>query len=77
MKHLYFWDKCLETFLAVRTGKMCCWHLLLGRRAEAKDGSVAQSCLTLATPWTRACQASLWDFPGKNTAVGCHFPSPG
>ena len=27
-----------------------------------------------ATPWTVACQAPLsWDFPGKNTGVGCHF----
>ena len=28
----------------------------------------------LATPWTAAYQAPLsWDFPGKNTGVGCHF----
>ena len=28
-----------------------------------------------ATPWAVACQAPLcsWDFPGKNTGVGCHF----
>ena len=27
-----------------------------------------------ATPWTVACQASLsWNFPGKNTGLGCHF----
>ena len=29
------------------------------------------------TPWTAARQApiqkSYWDFPGKNTGVGCHF----
>ena len=26
------------------------------------------------TPWIVACQAPLsWDFPGKNTGVGCHF----
>ena len=26
------------------------------------------------TPWIVACQAHLsWDFPGKNTGVGCHF----
>ena len=35
-----------------------------------KSLSLAQ---LLATPWTAACQASLWDFPGKNTGVGCHF----
>ena len=26
-----------------------------------------------ATPWTVACQAPLWDSPGQNTGVGCHF----
>ena len=27
-----------------------------------------------ATPWTEACQAPHpWDFPGKNTGVGCRF----
>ena len=31
-----------------------------------------------ATPWTVAYQAlPPWDFPGKNTGMGCHFPSPG
>ena len=36
-----------------------------------------------ATPWTVASQALLWDFPGKNSAVGCHglrqgiFPTQG
>ena len=26
-------------------------------------------------PWTVACQDLwMWDFPGKNTGVGCHFP---
>ena len=27
----------------------------------------------LVTPWAVACQACLWNFPGKNTGVGCHF----
>ena len=41
---------------------------------------VTQSCLTLCDPMgcslmdRRLCP---WDFPGKNTGVGCHFPSPG
>ena len=26
-----------------------------------------------ATSWTVAYQAPPWDFPGKNTGVGCHF----
>ena len=38
-------------------------------------GLLAKSSLTLATPWTIACQAPLcpWDSPGKHTEVGCHF----
>jgi len=29
---------------------------------------------SLASPWTVACQLlSSWNFPGKNTGVGCHF----
>ena len=24
------------------------------------------------TPWTVACQAPLWDSPGKNTGLGCY-----
>ena len=33
---------------------------------------VAKSCLTLATPWTVACQAPFpWDSPGRTTGVGC------
>ena len=32
------------------------------------------SCVRLfATPWTVACQAPLWDSPGINTGMGCHF----
>ena len=31
----------------------------------------AQSCLTLCNPMDR--RAPLWNFPGKNTGVGCHF----
>ena len=32
------------------------------------------SCVWLCgTPWTVACQTPLWDLPGKNTGVGCHF----
>ena len=31
-----------------------------------------------ATPWTVAHQAlHLWNFPGKSTGVGCHFPLQG
>ena len=36
--------------------------------------SVAQLCQTLCDPWTVAARLLCpWDFPGKNTGVGCHF----
>ena len=43
--------------------------------------SVTQSCLTLCNPMD--CRLCPWNFPGKNTGVGCHsllqgiFPSQG
>ena len=38
------------------------------------ESEVAQSCPTLATPWTAVHQAPRHrDSPGKNTGVGCHF----
>ena len=51
------------------TGVGC--HFLLQCRKVKSEIEVAQSCSTLATPWTAAHQAS-WDFPGKSTGVGCH-----
>ena len=38
-------------------------------------GSAAQSHTTLTTPRTIKPTRTLcpWDFPGKNTRVGCHF----
>jgi len=34
-----------------------------------------QSCLTLCDPIDGSPPGSrLWDSPGKNTGVGCHFP---
>ena len=42
------------------------------------------SCVQFfVTPWTVAYQAPLWEYPDKNTGVGCHFllqgifPTPG
>ena len=41
-------------------------------------GSVAMSCLTLATPWTEACQAPLsMGFSRQEYWSGLSFPSPG
>ena len=39
---------------------------------------VVKSCLTPMTPWTKPARLlCLWDFPGKNTGVGCHSFSKG
>ena len=39
-----------------------------------RECSVAQLCPTLCHPWAVATRLLCsWDFPGKNTGVGCHF----
>ena len=53
------------------TGVGC--HFLFQCMKVKSESKVAQSCPTLATPWT----AAHWllrprDFPGKSTGVGCH-----
>ena len=42
-------------------------------------GLVAQSCLTLCDPMHYGVLRllCLWDSPGKNSGVGCHFLFPG
>ena len=35
--------------------------------------SVTQSCPTLCDPMKPARLLCLWNFPGKNAGVGCHF----
>ena len=38
---------------------------------------VTQSCLTLETPWTAACQATLsMEYPGKESWNGFFLESP-
>ena len=50
------------------------WHLASSDKTHGGGGLVAKLCLTLVTTWTVANQAPLpWNFPGKNTGVGCHF----
>ena len=54
-------------------------HLLLGKMSLCLEfrsfGRLdPKLCLTLETPWTVAHHAPCpWDFPDKNTGVGCHF----
>ena len=49
-------------------------HFLLQCMEVKSESEVAQSCRTLATPWTAAFRLPRpWDSPGKNTGVGCHL----
>ena len=58
------------------------WWSLQGLTALSSGGLVSQSCLTLATPWSIACQALL-SIPGSSVhgifqarilpGMGCHF----
>ena len=44
---------------------------------KKKKVLVTQSCLTLSTPWTLACQALLsMEFPRQEYWIGLPFPSP-
>ena len=45
------------------------------KKQRKKESEVAQSCPTLCDPKDCSLLGFLhqWDFPGKNTGVGCHF----
>ena len=50
----------------------------IGSYLEGGGGLVAQSCPTLATPWTVACQAPLsMGFPRQEYWSELPFPPPG
>ena len=52
-----------------------CPHLLWGDHPQLLLFRCYAMSDSSATPWTTALQDLLcpWDFPGKNTGVGCHF----
>ena len=54
-------------------------HLLMDTRRWSLDfrhACVLSHVWLFETLWTVECQTPLWwDFPGKNTGVGCHFLS--
>ena len=83
--------KLCETQNNVLESKSCCWLLsaftfpFIKVTATGVMWVHAKSLQSSPAPtlWTRACQASLWNSPGKNTGVGCHgflqgiFPTQG
>ena len=40
---------------------------------DKKESEIAQLCPTLCNPMEPARLLHPWDFPGKNTEVGCYF----
>jgi len=51
--------------------------LHIGKKERKKQSEVAQSCASLCDPVEWVSPTRLlrpWDFPGKSTGVGCHFP---
>ena len=66
----------LHVFIFMNTGHIRLFWLVKGRGFMIRCTGVCMFgwVWLFATPWTIARQASLpWDFPGKNTGVGCHF----
>ena len=66
----------LSCFSHVQLGGKLCQEL------GAEEGTVCELSLSVvsnsATPWTVAYRVlGPWNFPSKNTGVGCQFPSPG
>ena len=68
-----------------RRMNLLCWLVVLGKDFVFNPSTttvlpVSQCACMLSrvqlfeTPWTVVCQTPRpWDFPGKNTGVGCHF----
>ena len=47
---------------------------------NSSKGFLLSSCSVVfdsCDPMDSSSLLYAWDFPGKNTGVGCHFPSPG
>ena len=51
-----------------RVSDICTFNSYSNPKKRILESEVAQSCPTLCDPIPRP-----WDFPGKDTAVGCHF----
>ena len=65
-------------FLYVFYFRLFFWILIQHLLHIGGGGLVAKSCLTLATPWTVACQAPLsMGFSRQEYWSGLLFPSPG
>ena len=64
----------LQCFSKQHTSQLQSIFVFLQRLAHSRYPVAACCMLSHVTPWTAATRLLLsWDFPGKNTGVGCHF----
>ena len=69
-------EKKVFTICLFAYSEFCTSVLLVPIQNAGGGGLVTKSCLTLANPWITLLAHQLlcpWDFPGKNTGMGCHF----
>ena len=71
-------DSGLDFLPSLCSYSVCNAYFFLGlpsvkQKGWAVEVLVAQSCLTLCNPMQPSRLLCPWDFPGKNTGVGCHF----
>ena len=75
--HLLFLCVCVPVLVAQSCPALC------NPVDCSSPGSSVLGIVLSVTPWTVCCPPSPWDFPGKNTGVGCHallqgiFPTQG
>ena len=48
------------------------YHLILNNNPVWQNKKVAQLCLTIQDPMDYGPSGLPWNYPGKNTGVGCH-----
>ena len=70
---LHLKEICHEDCGYIRHPMFNVYYQVLANSHGGGDGLVTKSCPTLAIPWTVVRLLCPWDFPGKNTGVGCHF----
>ena len=66
------WTK-WQTFTSLSDLGAWLLNLLVINMSCGGGGLVTKSCLTLAIPWSIACQVPLSMGFSRNTGVGCHF----
>ena len=63
------------TYIYIQIINFCCDTSTHSQTNMCGDALVPKSCLTQHYELKPARLICPWDFPGKNTGVGCHFPT--